>query len=116
MGWCIVVPVLFVLPAGAAGASATPRSEPINSSIDAGRQQYPVAVTPTFVAAFTNLAFLHAETASNLDDDLRQTTTVSQKIPSQAGLADPSAMSTRNRRVWQRALQVTGVGMAYPTL
>ena len=39
-------------------------------------------------AAFSNLAFLDSETASNLDDDLRQTTTVSQKIPSQAALAD----------------------------
>ena len=40
------------------------------------------------MSAFSNLAFLHAETASNLDDDLRQTTTVSQKIPSPADLAD----------------------------
>lgn len=114
IGWCIVMAVLFVL---LAGARATPRSEPTNSSIDAGRQQYPVArkPRPTCPRSATSPFSMRKPLATWMTISGRPRPS-RRKSPPRPTSPTPSAMSTGNRRVCQRALQVTGVGMAYPTI
>jgi hypothetical protein len=81
---------------------------PPTGHTDAGRQQYQVA-RQTAEAALSNLDLSRCGDASNLDDDLRQYTTVSQKIHSQAGLADTvRSCLPETGEVWQRALPVRG--------